>query len=161
MVGSASHSSRVVMGERMQIMTVFPSAADTTLSSSATTAPRISTSSSNIVEGDIHRVIRRDQAPSPNRVLARSGVGRGTARRPAKQSTGRGQGLADMLADSAGRVGRGQSAPSPPVGRSGQGKRWTSTRTETGLPPAVTMQLDRQGPAVTYSEAHLQATLEN
>ena len=57
-VGSASHLSRVVTGERMQITTVFPSAADTTLSSLATTAPRISTSSSNVVEGDIRRVIR-------------------------------------------------------------------------------------------------------
>ena len=141
------------MGERMQITTVFPSAADTTLSSSATTAPRISTSSSNVVEGDTRRVIRRDQAPSPNRVLAGSGVGRGTARRPVKQSTGRGQGLAGMLADSAGRVGRGQSTPLPPIGRPGQGKRQTSTRTEPGLPPAVTMQLDHQGPAVTYLEA--------
>ena len=64
MVGSTSHLFRVVMGERMQITTVFPSAADTTLSSSATTAPRISTSSSNVVEGDVRRVIRRDQAPS-------------------------------------------------------------------------------------------------
>ena len=70
-----------------------------------------------------------------------------------KQSTGRGQGLAGMLVDSAGRVGRGRSAPWPPIGRSGQGERWTNTRTETGLPPAVTMQLDRQGPAATYSEA--------
>ena len=152
-VGSASHLSRVVTGERMQIMTVFPSAADTTLSSSATTAPRISTSSSNVVEGDVRRVIRRDQAPSPNKVLAGSGVGRGTARRPVRQSTGRGQGLAGMLADSAGRVGRGWSTPSPPVGRSGQGKRWTSTRTETRPSPAVTMHLDHQGLAVTYSEA--------
>ena len=58
-----------------------------------------------------------------------------------------------MLADSARGAGRGQSAPSPPVGRSGQGERWTGTRTEPGLPPAVTMQLDHQGPAVTYSEA--------
>ena len=57
-VGSASHLSRVVTGERMQITTVFPSAADTTLSSSATAAPRISTSSSNVVEGDTRRVIR-------------------------------------------------------------------------------------------------------
>ena len=70
MVGSASRLSRVVTGERMQIMTVFLSAADTTLSSSATTAPRISTSSSNVVEGDVRRVIWRDQAPSPNKVLA-------------------------------------------------------------------------------------------
>ena len=137
----------------MQITTVFPSAADTTLSSSATTAPRISTSSSNVVEGDICRVIRQDQAPSPNRVLAGSGVGRGIARRPVKQSTGRGQGLAGMLTDSAGRVGRGRSTPSPPVGRSGQGERQTNTHTETGPPPVVTMQLDHQGPAVTYSEA--------
>ena len=137
----------------MQIMTVFLSATDTTLSSLATTAPRISTSSSNIVEGDTRRVIRRDQAPSPNRVLAGSGIGRGTVRRPAKQSTGRGQGLIGMLADSTGRVGRGWSVPLPPIGRSGQGERQTSTRTETRLPPAVTMQLDRQGPAVTYSEA--------
>ena len=152
-VGSASRSSRVVTGERMQITTVFLSVADTTLSSSAAAAPRISTSSSNIVEGDTRRVIWQDRAPSPNRVLAGSGIGRGTARRPTKQSTGRGQGLIGMLADSTGRVGRGRSIPSPPVGRSGQGERWTSTRTETRLPPAVTMQLDRQGPAVTYSEA--------
>ena len=134
-------------------MTVFPSAAETTLSSSPTTAPRISTSSSNVTGGDVCRVIWQDPAPSPNRVLAGSGVGRGAARRPAKQSTGRGQGLAGMLADSARRAGRGQSTPSPPVGRSGQGERRTSTHTETGLPPAVTMQLDHQGPAVTYSEA--------
>ena len=153
MVGSTSHSSRVVTGERMWIVTVFPSTAETTLSSSPTTAPRVSTSSSNVVGGDVRRVIRQDPAPSPNRVLAGSGVGRGAARRPAKQSTGRGQGLAGVLADSARRAGRGQSAPSPPVGRSGQGERWTSTRTETGLSPAVMMQLDRQGPAVTYSEA--------
>ena len=111
-VGSASHSSRVVTGERMQITTVFPSAADTTLSSSATAAPRISTSSSNVVEGDVRRVIRRDQAPSPNKVLAGSGVGRGTAMKPVRQSTGRGQGLVAMLADSARGVGRGRSAPS-------------------------------------------------
>ena len=70
-----------------------------------------------------------------------------------KQSTGRGQGLAGMVAESARRAGRGQSAPLPPVGRSGQGEGQTSTRTETGLPPVVTMQLDHQGPAVTYSEA--------
>ena len=153
MVGSMSHSSRVVMGERMQIVTVFPSTAETTLSSSPTTAPRISTSSSNVTGGDVRRVIRRDLAPSPNRVLAGSGVGRGTARRPAKQSTGRGQGLAGMLADNARGAGRGQSAPSPPVGRSGQGERQTGTCTEPGLPPVVMMQLDHQGPAVTYLEA--------
>ena len=57
-VGSMSHSSRVVTGERMQIVTVFPSTAETTLSSSPTTAPRISTSSGNITGGDVRRVIR-------------------------------------------------------------------------------------------------------
>ena len=152
MVGSTSHSSRVVTGERMQIVTVFPSAAETTLSSSPTTAPRISTSSSNVTGEDVCMVIRQDPASSPNRVLAGSGVGRGAARGPTKQSTGRGQGFAGVLADRARRAGRGQSAPLPPVGRSGQGEGQTSTRTETGLPPVVMMQLDRQGPAVTYSE---------
>ena len=73
--------------------------------------------------------------------------------KPVRQSTGRGQGLVAMLADSARGVGRGRSAPSPPVGRSGPGKRRTNTGTETGPSPAVTMHLDRQGPAVTYSEA--------
>ena len=141
------------MGERMQIVTVFPSTAETTLSSSPTTAPRVSTSSSNIIGGDVHRVIRQDPAPSPNWVLAGSGVGRGAVRRPTKQSTGRGQGLASVLADSTRRPGRGQSTPLPPVGRSGQGERWTSTHTKTGLSPVVTMQLDHQGPMVTYSEA--------
>ena len=141
------------MGERMQIVTVFPSAAETTLSSSPTTAPRISTSSGNVTGGDVRRVIRWDTAPSPNRVLAGSGVRRGAVRRPAKQSTGRGQGLAGMLVDNARGAGRGQSTPSPPIGRSGQGERWSGTRTKPRLPPAVTMQLDHQGPAVTYSEA--------
>ena len=141
------------MGEKMQIVTVLPSAAATTLSSSPSTAPRVSTSSSNVIGGDVHRVIQQDPAPSPNRVLAGSGVGRGAVRRPTKQSTGKGQGLAGVVAESVRRAGRGQSAPSPPVGRSGQGERQTSTHTETGLSPAVTMQLERQGPMVTYSEA--------
>ena len=110
-VGSTSHSSRVVTGERMQIVTVFPSAAETTLSSSPNTAPRISTSSSNVTGGDVHRVIRGNPASSPNRALARSGVGRGAVRRPTKQSTGRGQGLAGMLVDSGSGAGRGWSAP--------------------------------------------------
>ena len=38
-------------------------------------------------------------------------------------------------------------------GRSGQSEERTNTRTETGPSPAVTMHLDRQGLAVTYSEA--------
>ena len=153
MVGSMSHSSRVVTGERMQIVTVFPSAAKTTLSSLPNTAPRISTSSSNVTGGDVHRVIWQNPASSPNRALAGSGVGRGAARRPTKQSTGRGQGLAGMFMDSTSGAGRGQSTPLPPVGRSEQGERQTSTHTESGLPPVVMMQLDHWGPVVTYSEA--------
>ena len=152
-VGSMSHSSRVVMGERMQIVTVFPSAAETNLSSSPNMAPRISTSSSNMTGGDVRRVIQQNPASSPSRVLVGSGAGRCAVRRPTKQSTGRGQVLAAMLADGASGTGMGQSAPSPPVGRSEQGERWTSTRTESRLPPAVMMQLDHQGPVVTYSEA--------
>ena len=153
MVGSMSRSSRVVTGERMQIVTVFPSTAETNLSSLPNTAPRISTSSSNMTGGDVHRVIWQGPASSPDRVLAGSGVGRGVARGPTKQSIGRGQRLAGMLTDGASGAGRGQSAPSPPVGRSEQGERQTSTYTKSGLPPAVTMQLDHWGSAVTYSEA--------
>ena len=73
--------------------------------------------------------------------------------KPVRQSTGGGQGLVAILVDGAGGVGGGRSAPSPPVGRSGQGGGRTDTGTETGPSPAVTMHLDRQGPAVTYSEA--------
>ena len=83
-VGSPSCSSRVVVGERMPTVTVFPSAAKTILSSSPNTAPRISTSSSNVTGGDVHRVIWQNPASSPNRALAGSGVGRGAVRRPAK-----------------------------------------------------------------------------
>ena len=101
----------------------------------------------------MRRVIWQNPASFPNRALAGSGVGRGAVRRPTKQSTGRGQGLAGMLTDSASGAGRGQSTPSPPIGRSEQGERWTSTRIKSRLPPVVTMQLDHQGPVVTYSEA--------
>ena len=34
-----------------------------------------------------------------------------------------------------------------------EGKDVTSTHTKSGLPPVVTMQLDHQGPVVTYLEA--------
>ena len=121
-VGSMSRSCRVVTGEKMQIVMVFPSTAETTLSSSPNTAPRISTSSGNVTGGDVHRVIWQNPASSPSGALAASGVGRGAVRRPANRSAGRGQGLAAMFADSASGVGRGQSAPLQPVGRSEQGE---------------------------------------
>ena len=127
-VGPLSHSSRVVVGGRVPTVTMSSSAAKTTLSSS-NTAPMISTSSSNVTGGDAHRVILQHLTSSPHRALAGAGVGRG-ARRLAKWSTSRGQGLARLLADRGGNsVGRGQSIPSPPVRRS------------------------EQDPAVTYSEA--------
>ena len=85
-VGPPSHSSRVVVGERMPTVTVFSSAAETTLSSSPNTAPRISTSSSNVTGGDVCRVIRQHPTSSPNRALAGIGVGRGSARRPTNKA---------------------------------------------------------------------------
>ena len=91
----------------MPTVTVLSSAAETTLSSLPNMAPRISTSSSNVTGGDVHRVIWQHPTLSPNRALARVGVGRGSMRRPAKCSAGRGQGLAIMLMDSASSAGRG------------------------------------------------------
>ena len=147
-------------------VTVSSSAAETTLSSSPNMAPRISTSSSNVTGGDVHRVIWQHPPSSPNRTLAGAGVGRGSARRPAKWNAGRGQVLAGMLVDIGGDRGqelvaklerdgarRGQSIPSPPVGRLQQRGRQAGTHTESSLPPPIMMQLDHQGPAVTYSEA--------
>ena len=101
-VGPPSHSSRVVAGRRVPTVTVSSSAAETTLSSSPSMAPRISTSSSNVTGGDVHRVIWQHPPSSPNRMLAGAGVGRGSARRPTKWNAGRGQVLADMLADKGG-----------------------------------------------------------
>ena len=75
-VGPLSHSSRVVAGRRVPTVTVSSSAAETTLSSSPNMAPRISTSSSNVTGGDVHRVIWQHLPSSPNRTLAGAGVGR-------------------------------------------------------------------------------------
>ena len=49
-------------------------------------------------------------------------------------------------------AGRGQSIPLPPVGKSEQRGKQVDTHTEASLPPPITMHLDCQGPAVTYSE---------
>ena len=48
---------------------------------------------------------------------------------------------------------RGQSIPSSPIGRPQQRGRQADTCTKSSLPPPVTIQLDHQGPADTYSEA--------
>ena len=153
-VGPPSHSSRVVVGGRVPTVTVSSSAVETTLSSSSNMAPRISISSSNVTREDVCRVIWQHPTSSPSRVLAGVGVGRGSTMRPAKQSTSRGQGLASMLADRGGNgAGRGRSIPSPPIRRPEQGRRQAGTHTKSSLPPVVMMQLDHQGPVVTYSEA--------
>ena len=147
-------------------MTVSSSAAETTLSASPTMAPRVSTSCANVTGGDVHRVIRQCLHSSPNRVLAGARVGRGSAKKLARASSGRGQILAEMLTKTGGgrgqilagklagaSVGRGQSAPLPPVRRPEERGRHTDAHTEASLPLPITMHLDCQGPPVTYSEA--------
>ena len=129
-------------------------------------APRISTSCSNVPQGDVCRVIQQHPHSHINRTLVGAGVGRGSARKPMRVSGSRGQKLAKMLTKIGGdrgqmlaaklgetSVGRGQSVPSPPVRRSGQRGRQVDVHTKAGLPPPITMHLDPQGPPVTYSEA--------
>ena len=96
-VGSPSHSSHVVGGGRIPTVTVSSSAAETTLLALSMTAPRISTSCSNVMGGDVHQVIWQCPQSSPNRALAGAGVGRGSARKPVRASGSRGQVLAEML----------------------------------------------------------------
>ena len=114
----------------------------------------------------MHKVIWQHLHPQSSRALAGAGVGWGSARRPTKGSAGRGQVLLGMLTDK-GRnrgwelaaklkgngAGRGQSIPSPQVGRAEQRGRQADTHTEASLPPPITMHLDHQHPAVTYSKA--------
>ena len=166
LVGSPSHSSQVVAEGRIPTVTMSSATAETTLSALPKMAPRISTSCGNATQGDICRVIQQCPHSSPNRTLAGAGVGRGSARKPMRESGGRGQMLVKMLTEKGGdrgqalavklgrtSVGRGQSAPSPPVGRSEQRGRHTDAHTKASLPPAITMHLECQGPPVTYSEA--------
>ena len=166
MVGSPSCSFQVVVGRRIPTVTMSSSTAKTTLLALPNTAPRISTSCSNVTGGDVCRVIWQHPHPQSSRTLAGAGVGWGLARRTAKGSAGRGQVLVGMLAEKGGNrgqelaaklegtsAGRGQSIPSPPVGRSEQRGRQVDTHTEVSLPPPITMHLDCQHPAVTYSEA--------
>ena len=56
-VGSPSHSSQVVVGGMMPTITVSSSVAETTLSASPRTTPRVSTSCANVAGGDVCRVI--------------------------------------------------------------------------------------------------------
>ena len=101
----------------------------------------------------------------PSRILAAAGAGRGLASRPTKHAAGRGQMLVDMLVDKGGSKGRGlaaklkgdggdrgQSVPSSPMGKPEQ-RGQADTHAKASLPSPITMHLDDQGPAVTYSEA--------
>ena len=166
-VGSLSQSSQVVVGGRIPIVMLSSSAAETTLLALPMTAPRISTSCSNVMGGDICWVIWQCPQPSPNMALAGAGagVGRGSARRPMRASGSRGQVLAEMLIKTGGgrgqtagklggtSIGRVQPAPLPPVRRPEDRGRHADTCTEASLPPPITMHLDHQGPPVIYSEA--------
>ena len=58
-VGSPSHSSRVVVGGMIPTITVSSSAAETTLSASPRTTPRVSTSCANVAGGDVCRMIQQ------------------------------------------------------------------------------------------------------
>ena len=146
-VGSPSRSSQVVVGRRVPTVTVSSATAETTLLALPNTAPRISTSCSNMTGGDIHRVIWQHPHSPSNKTLAGAGVGRGSARRPAKWTAGRGQVLVNMLADKGGNkgwelaaklegngAGRGQPIPSPSVGRPEQRGRQEDTHTKASLP---------------------------
>ena len=142
------------------------SAVETTLSASLMMAPRVSTSCGNVTGGDVCRMIRQCPHPSPNRVLAGAGVGRGSAQKLMRGSSSRGQILVEMLTKTASgrgqvlaekfagaKVGRGQSTPLPPVRRPEEKGGHASTHTGASLPPPITMHLNHQGPPVTYSEA--------
>ena len=103
----------------------------------------------------MHRVIRQSPASSPNRVLARIGVGRGSVRKPTKRKhwVGAKGWLACSRASASG-AGRGRSIPSPPVGRSEQGERTGKQLYRAqSFSQLSRCNWDRQGPAVTYSEA--------
>ena len=164
-VGPPSCSSRVVVGGRVPTVTVSSSTAEMTLSSSPIVAPRLSTSCGNMTGGDMCRVVWQYPHLPPSRILATAGAGRGLASRPAKCAAGRGQMLVNMLVDKGGSKGwrlaaklegdggdRGQSVPSSPMGKPEQ-RGQADTRAKASLPSPITMHLDCQGPAVTYSEA--------
>ena len=132
-------------------VTVSSSAAEMTLSALLTTAPRVSTSCANVAGRDVCRVIQQHPHSSPNRVLAGAGRGQILAKKLTKTGSGRGQVLARKLAEAG--IGRGQSIPSSQVKKPEEGRRHADAHTSANLPLPITMNLDHQGPPVTYSEA--------
>ena len=85
-------------------------------------------------------------------MLARAGVGRGQglAKRLMKTGGGRGQVLARKLAVAG--SGRGQSIPSSQAKKQEEGRGNADAHTSADLPLPITMNLDHQGPPVTYSK---------
>ena len=127
-VESPSHSSWVVAGGMIPTITVSSSAVETILSASPRSTPRVSTSSANVVGGDVHRVIQQCPLPSPNVALIGAGVCRG-------------QVLARKLAKAG--VGKGQSIPSSKAMRPGEHGGHVDTSTNVNIPPPITMMLPR------------------
>ena len=70
-----THSSQVVVGGTIPTITVSSSVAETTLSASPRSTPRISTSSANMTGGDVWGVIQQCPSTSPNMALIGTGVG--------------------------------------------------------------------------------------
>ena len=135
-VGSPPHSSQVVVGSMMPIITFSLSAAETTLSASPRMIPRVSTSCANVA-GDVHRVIQQHPHFSPNRALIGAGVGRG-------------QVLAKKLMKAG--IGRGQSIPSSKEKKQEECRVHADISTSADIPLPITIRLDCQGPPVSYSK---------
>ena len=85
-------------------------------------------------------------------MLAGAGVGRGQglAKRLMKTGGGRGQVLARKLTEAG--IGRGQSILLSQAKKQEEGRGHADACTSANLPPPITMNLDCQGPPVTYSE---------
>ena len=138
MVEPPSHLSEVIAGGMIPTITVSSSAAETTLSALPRSTPRISTSSTNVAGGGVHRVIQQCPPSSLNTVLIEAGVGRG-------------QVLAKELIKAG--IGKGWCVPSSKTVRPEEHRGHVDASTSANNPLPITMRLDCQGPPISYSEA--------
>ena len=99
---------------------VSSSAAETTLSASPRSTPRVSTSSANVARGDVWRVIQQCPSSSPNAALIGAEVGRD-------------QVLAQKLMKAG--VGKGRSIPLSKAMRSEECRGHTDASTSADTPP--------------------------
>ena len=136
-VESPSHSSQVVVGGMIPTIMVSSSTVETILSASPRSTPRVSTSSANVMGGDVHRVIQQHPLSSPNKALIGAGVGRG-------------QVLARKLAKVG--IGKGWSIPTSKAMRPEQHGEHVDASTSANTPLPITMRLDHQGPPASYSK---------